>query len=85
MKLWNWVNNLGTKSGRRDIWVIFLTIVGVSCLYGFAPCQDNTILMTIIGGMFADLVGGTASDAYKYNIQNKYNKRDERSSNPTEN
>lgn len=85
MTIIKWISELGTKSGRRDIWVIFLTTVGVSCLYGFAPCQDNTILMTIIGGMFADLVGGTASEAYKYKYNLQKDLKDERSSNTTKN
>jgi hypothetical protein len=45
--------------------------VGISCLFNLVPCENNTILMTIIGGMFTDLLGGTAAEAYKYSTELK--------------
>lgn len=70
-KILKWFGSLSTKESRRDVWVVFLTTVGVSCLFDFVSCENNTILMTVIGGMFTDLLGGTAAEAYKYSTELK--------------
>lgn len=77
-RLIKWLGSLNTKESRRDVWVVFLTTVGVSCLFDLVACENNTILMSIIGGMFTDLLGGTAAEAYKYSteLKTKSNERD---------
>jgi hypothetical protein len=50
-----WLSKLGTKEGRTDLWVICITFAFITCITGYIPCMNNSLVMTILVGMFADL------------------------------
>lgn len=50
-----WTSRLGTKDGRTDLWVICITFAFITCITGYIPCMNNSLVMTILVGMFADL------------------------------
>lgn len=50
-----WLTKLGTKDGRTDLWVLCITFAFITCITGYIPCMNNSLVMTILVGMFADL------------------------------
>ncbi len=50
-----WISKLGTKDGRTDLWVLCIVFAFITCITGYIPCMNNSLVMTILVGMFADL------------------------------
>lgn len=72
MQFLNWLSNLGEKSSRTDVWVVLITMTYISCLFNIVPCTENFMVISILGGMFADLGIKTFIDnKYKNNDVNK--------------
>lgn len=58
-KFLDFFRTIGEKSGRNDIWVILISIMFLTCLFGpvfnVNICANNMYVNIILGGMFADL------------------------------
>jgi hypothetical protein len=65
MKLLAWLNNLGEKSSRTDVWVVLITLMFLGCLFQFIQCENNWYVTTILIGMFSDLGINTIINKFK--------------------
>lgn len=54
-KFREWLRNLGEHSSRTDIWVFCFLFAFISCFTGWLPCNDNTIVRTLLTLMAVDL------------------------------
>lgn len=74
MRFLDWLNDLGEKSSRTDIWVILITLTYLGCIFNFISCEETPITSTILIAMFADLGISTITKTYKNLKQDDSNK-----------